>query len=103
MLLRCCVAQRGVTDMTDSKHRPPLPPFDRDSVLLKVRLAEDDWNTRYAEKVSLAYTVDTKWRNRVDFAQNRFESLAILDRSGRNNWIIDSLTSCGPSRTTGLR
>jgi nuclear transport factor 2 (NTF2) superfamily protein len=66
--------------MTDSKHRPPLPPFDRESALLKVRLAEDGWNTRDAEKVSLAYTVDTKWRNRVDFAQNRSEAAAFLDR-----------------------
>ncbi|MGY0591776.1 MAG: DUF1348 family protein, partial [Paraglaciecola chathamensis] len=58
--------------------RPPLPPFTRESAIEKVRLAEDGWNSRNAEKVSLAYTVDTKWRNRSTFVNNREEAAAFL-------------------------
>lgn len=63
--------------------RPPLPPFTRESATQKVRLAEDGWNTRDAAKVALAYTLDTKWRNRVEFANNRAEAQALLDRKWR--------------------
>jgi hypothetical protein len=58
--------------------RPPLPPFTRESAIEKVRLAEDGWNSRNAEKVSLAYTVDTKWRNRSFFVNSREEAAAFL-------------------------
>ncbi|MDC9565619.1 MULTISPECIES: nuclear transport factor 2 family protein [unclassified Pseudoalteromonas] len=58
--------------------RPPLPPFTRESAIKKVRLAEDGWNSRNAEKVSLAYTVDTKWRNRSSFVNSREEAAAFL-------------------------
>ena len=44
--------------------RPPLPPFDEESAKKKVQAAEDAWNTRDPERVSLAYTVDSVWRNR---------------------------------------
>ena len=50
--------------MSEKQIRPPLPPFTRESAIEKVRLAEDGWNSRDAEKVSLAYSLDTKWRNR---------------------------------------
>ena len=63
--------------------RPPLPPFTRESAIHKVRLAEDGWNTRDAAKVALAYTLDTKWRNRVEFANNRDEAQAFLERKWR--------------------
>jgi nuclear transport factor 2 (NTF2) superfamily protein len=63
--------------------RPPLPPFTRESATQKVRLAEDGWNTRDADKVPLAYTLDTKWRNRVEFANNRAEAQALLERKWR--------------------
>lgn len=63
--------------------RPPLPPFTRESAIQKVRLAEDGWNTRDAAKVALAYTSDTKWRNRVEFAGNREEAQAFLERKWR--------------------
>jgi len=46
--------------------RPPLPPFSRETALHKVRLAEDGWNSRDPERVSLAYTLDTQWRNRAE-------------------------------------
>ena len=51
--------------------RPPLPPFDRESAVQKVRMAEDAWNTRDPERVSLAYTEDCTWRNRVVFLAGR--------------------------------
>ncbi|WFF41471.1 nuclear transport factor 2 family protein [Salinicola endophyticus] len=60
--------------------RPPLPPFDRESAILKVRLAEDGWNSRDPDKVALAYTADTRWRNRVEFIHGRAEVRAFLAR-----------------------
>jgi len=60
--------------------RPPLPPFTRETAILKVRLAEDGWNTRDPEKVSLAYTVDSRWRNRVEFPIGRDQIVAFLSR-----------------------
>jgi len=58
--------------------RPPLPPFTRETAIQKVRAAEDGWNTRNAEKVSLAYTEDSRWRNRADFVQGRAAIVAFL-------------------------
>lgn len=55
--------------MTES--RPPFPPFDVDSALTKVQAAEDAWNTRDPERVSLAYTEDSAWRNRDVFLTGR--------------------------------
>ena len=49
--------------------RPPLAPFTRDSAAEKVRLAEDAWNSRDPARVALAYTVDSRWRNRAEFLQ----------------------------------
>jgi nuclear transport factor 2 (NTF2) superfamily protein len=46
--------------------RPPLPPFTRETAIQKIRMAEDAWNSRKPEKVSLAYTPDSHWRNRAD-------------------------------------
>ena len=60
--------------------RPPLPPFTRETAMQKIRGAEDGWNSRNAEKVSLAYSVDTKWRNRAEFVTNRAEAKAFLER-----------------------
>ena len=60
--------------------RPPLPPFDRESAILKVRLAEDGWNTRNPEKISLAYSPDSSWRNRAEFATGRPEIVQLLAR-----------------------
>jgi len=51
--------------------RPPLPPFTAQTATQKVRMAEDAWNTRDPDKVKLAYTVDTRWRNRAEFLQGR--------------------------------
>jgi len=60
--------------------RPPLPPFIQESATLKVRLAEDGWNTRDPEKVALAYTVDSHWRNRAEFPVGRDQIVAFLRR-----------------------
>ena len=60
--------------------RPPLPPFTRETAIEKVRLAEDGWNSRDPAKVALAYSLDTQWRNRAEFATNREEAQAFLDR-----------------------
>lgn len=49
----------------------PLPPFTMETALEKVQLAEDAWNSRDPERISLAYTVDTEWRNRTDFINGR--------------------------------
>ena len=51
--------------------RPPLPPFNAESAALKVRLAEDAWNTRDPQRVALAYTADSVWRNRAEFLRGR--------------------------------
>lgn len=60
--------------------RPPLPPFTRESAIEKVRLAEDGWNSRDPQRVSLAYTLDTQWRNRAEFVHGREEAKAFLTR-----------------------
>ena len=70
--------------MSDTPNtRPPLPPFTRESAIQKVRMAEDGWNSRNAEKVALAYTVDTRWRNRAEFVTSRAEAQAFLERKWR--------------------
>ena len=63
--------------------RPPLPPFTRETAIEKVRLAEDGWNSRDAARVAMAYTEDTQWRNRAEFANNRDEARAFLERKWR--------------------
>jgi nuclear transport factor 2 (NTF2) superfamily protein len=60
--------------------RPPLPPFTRESAVEKARLAEDGWNSRDPEKVALAYTEDTYWRNRAEFLHGRHHVVEFLRR-----------------------
>ncbi len=60
--------------------RLPVPPFNLETALLKVQAAEDAWNTKDPEKVSLAYTIDTEWRNRTDFIKGREEVKEFLKR-----------------------
>ena len=60
--------------------RPPLPPFTRDTAIQKVRLAEDAWNSRDPARVALAYTPDTRWRNRSEFPLGRAQVQAFLER-----------------------
>ena len=60
--------------------RPPLPPFTRETAIQKVRMAEDAWNTRDPARVVLAYTVDTRWRNRAEFPVGREQVRGFLER-----------------------
>jgi|CXWL01.1.fsa_nt_gi nuclear transport factor 2 (NTF2) superfamily protein len=60
--------------------RPPFPPFDRASATQKVRMAEDAWNTRDPETVSLAYSADSQWRNRSEFLTGRDAIVQFLTR-----------------------
>ena len=60
--------------------RPPLPPFTEQSAVQKIRAAEDGWNGRDPVKVALAYTPDSRWRNRSDFINGRSEIEAFLTR-----------------------
>jgi len=60
--------------------RPPLPPFSRETAMQKVRMAEDAWNTRDPERVSLAYTVGSTWRNRAEFFSGREAIVQFLQR-----------------------
>jgi nuclear transport factor 2 (NTF2) superfamily protein len=60
--------------------RPPLPPFTREAATQKVRLAEDGWNSRDPERVSLVYTIDSQWRNRAEFFSGREAIVAFLRR-----------------------
>ncbi|WP_028794188.1 DUF1348 family protein [Thalassobaculum salexigens] len=60
--------------------RPPLPPFDAETAALKVRKAEDAWNGRSPEQVSLAYTPDSQWRNRAEIFSGRDRIVAFLTR-----------------------
>lgn len=65
---------------TAPEARPPFPPFTRESAIQKVRAAEDGWNNRNPEKVSLAYTPDSRWRNRAEFPQGRAQIVEFLQR-----------------------
>src|SRR5581483_10680498 len=63
-----------------SMSRPPFPPFIAETAAQKVRMAEDGWNGRNPQAVSLAYTEDSRWRNRAEFIQGRAEIVAFLTR-----------------------
>jgi uncharacterized protein len=81
--------------------RPPLPPFTRETAIQKVRLAEDAWNTRDPEKVSLAYTPDSRWRNRSEFISGRQEIVAFLTRKWSKELdyrLIKELWACDGDR-----
>lgn len=60
--------------------KPPFPPFTRETAMQKVRMAEDGWNSRDPVRVSLAYTVDSQWRNRAEFPRGREQIVQFLTR-----------------------
>ena len=81
--------------------RPPLPPFTLESATQKVRMAEDAWNSRDPERVSLAYTVDSRWRNRAEFITGREEIVAFLTRKWRRELdyrLIKEIWGCRENR-----
>jgi hypothetical protein len=63
--------------------RPPLPPFTLETAIQKVRMAEDAWNTRYRQRVALAYAMDSRWRNRAEFLEGRAAIEEFLTRKWR--------------------
>jgi nuclear transport factor 2 (NTF2) superfamily protein len=66
--------------MSSPAARPPFPPFDFATATQKVRMAEDGWNSRDPERVSLAYSTDSRWRNRAEFLEGRPAIVAFLTR-----------------------
>ena len=70
--------QLKAIQMIPAEARPPLPPFTVDTAIQKVRLAEDAWNSRDPKRVSLAYTINSQWRNRAEFPTGREEIIAFL-------------------------
>ena len=81
--------------------RPPLPPFTEETARAKVRAAEDGWNSRDPARVSLAYTVDTFWRNRSEFLSGRERVVAFLERKWAREFdyrLIKELWTFGGNR-----
>jgi hypothetical protein len=64
----------------DTTVRPPLPPFTRETAIQKIRMAEDGWNSRDPQRVSLVYTVNSQWRNRAEFPVGREQIVQFLTR-----------------------
>jgi len=78
-----------------------VPPFTRETAILKVRKAEDGWNSRNPEKVSLVYTLDSKWRNRSEFVNGREQIVQFLTRKWQKELeyrLIKELWTFGESR-----
>jgi nuclear transport factor 2 (NTF2) superfamily protein len=73
-------AKSDRTMTSPDESRPPFPPFTRETAIVKVRLAEDGWNSRDPARVSLAYTADSRWRNRNEFFSGRPAIVAFLTR-----------------------
>ena len=68
--------------------RPPLPPFTAETAAQKARQAEDAWNTRDPARVALAYTIDSRWRNRAEFIEGR-DDIGPLRTAVANNRRVD--------------
>jgi nuclear transport factor 2 (NTF2) superfamily protein len=69
---------------TDTEIRPPVPPFSRETAIQKIRMAEDGWNSRDPQRVSMVYTLDSQWRNRAEFPRGRAEIVEFLTRKWAN-------------------
>jgi uncharacterized protein len=69
-----------MTSTQQDAPRPPLPPFTRETAIVKIRLAEDAWNSRDPQRVALAYTPNSAWRNRSEFLAGRDQIVAFLTR-----------------------
>ncbi len=65
---------------TEAEIRPPVPPFTKETAIQKIRMAEDGWNSRDPQRVSMVYTVDSQWRNRADFPKGRVQIVEFLTR-----------------------
>ena len=81
--------------------RPPVPPFNEETARIKVRAAEDAWNSRDSAKIALAYTADSQWRNRSEFVNGRAEIEAFLTRKWlreQDYRLIKELWACAGNR-----
>jgi nuclear transport factor 2 (NTF2) superfamily protein len=76
----CPRKEIAMTGSSAASQDAPRPPFTRETAIQKVRLAEDGWNSRDPQKVALAYTIDSRWRNRHEFINGRQEIIAFLTR-----------------------
>lgn len=65
---------------SNTEVRPPVPPFTLETAIQKVRMAEDGWNSRDPQRVSMVYTVDSQWRNRAEFPRGRAQIVEFLTR-----------------------
>lgn len=65
---------------SENESRPPVPPFTRETAIQKVRMAEDGWNSRDPQRVALAYSIDSRWRNRAEFPVGREQIVDFLTR-----------------------
>ena len=95
----------------ESETRPPLPPFTLETATQKVRAAEDGWNTRDPERVALAYSADSQWRNRSEFLVGREQIVAFLRRKWAHEldyrlikelWAFRENRSPSASHTSGM-
>jgi nuclear transport factor 2 (NTF2) superfamily protein len=86
--------------MTDAA-RPPMPPFTPDRAAQKARMAEDAWNGRDPKRVSLAYTPDSRWRNRGEFLQGRDAIQAFFTHKWATELDYRLIRKSGPSAGTG--
>ena len=90
-----------MTPWPPSEPRPPYPPFTPETAAQKVRLAEDAWNSRDPQRVALAYTLDSAWRNRTEFLQGRERIIEFLTRKWareRDYRLIKELWACAGHR-----
>jgi nuclear transport factor 2 (NTF2) superfamily protein len=81
--------------------RPPLPPFSTETAAQKARLAEDAWNSRDPERVAVAYTPDSRWRNRAEFITGRQAIVAFLERKWNRELdyrLIKEVWTCADNR-----
>ena len=86
---------------TPTETRPPLPPFTEETAIQKVRAAEDGWNSRDPARVALAYTEDSRWRNRAEFPVGRAQIVEFLARKWareRHYRLIKELWAFGGAR-----
>ena len=84
-----------------AERRPPFPPFTRETAIQKVRMAEDAWNSRDPERVSLAYSIDSRWRNRAEFFTGREAIVAFLERKWARELdyrLIKEIWACADDR-----
>ena len=83
--------------------RPPLPPFTAETAAQKVRMAEDAWNSRDPARVALAYTTDSRWRNRSEFIEGRAAIEAFLTRKWSRELDYRLIKEVWPSARTASR